>query len=185
MHRQRRCSFVGVRNRSSNPSRRFQSQSCRGFMGKECLSEPAAARKIFTQSTNTRGDSPMVTRNRIGATLCALMLGVSGSLSVQADVVTDWNQTACDVVAKVGPGASGHRMMAIVQVAVFEAVNSIDPRYVPYMPRGPAAPGASVDAAVAASNRKVLAALMPGEIATIEAAYEAAVKKIPDGPSKV
>lgn len=127
----------------------------------------------------------MVIRNRIEAMLCALMLGVSGSVPVRADVITDWNQTACDVVAKVGPGAPGHRMMAIVQVAVFEAVNSIDPRYVSYMPRGAAAPGASVDAAVAASNRKVLAALMPGEMAVIEAAYEAAVKKIPDGPSKV
>jgi len=125
----------------------------------------------------------MVIRSIIQATLCALVIGGNAS-AARADVITDWNQTACDVVAKVGPGAAGHRMMAVAQVAVFEAVNAIDPRYVPYMPRVQAPPGASVDAAVAAANRAALLAMMPGEESTIEAAYATAVKKIADGPSK-
>jgi PAP2 superfamily protein len=126
----------------------------------------------------------MINRSVIPATLCAFAIGFGYSLPARADVISDWNQTACDVVAKVGPGAPGHRMMAVAQVAVFEAVNAIDPRYVPYMPRIQAPPGASVDAAVAAANRAVLLALMPGEKPNIEAAYETAVKKIADGPSK-
>ena len=126
----------------------------------------------------------MVIRSMIPATLCALVIGVGNSLPARADVISDWNQTACDVVAKVGPGAPGHRMIAVAQVAVFEAVNAIDPRYMPYMPRIQAPPGASVDAAVAAANRAVLLALMPGEESNIEAAYESAMKKIADGPSK-
>ena len=103
----------------------------------------------------------MINRSVIPATLCALVIGVGNSPPARADVISDWNQTACDVVAKVGPGAPGHRMIAVAQVAVFEAVNAIDPRYVPYMPRIQAPPGASVDAAVAAANRAVLLALMP------------------------
>jgi len=83
----------------------------------------------------------MINRSLIPATLCALAIGLGSSLPARADVISDWNQTACDVVAKVGPGAPGHRMMAIAQVAVFEAVNAIDPRYVPYMPRIQAPPG--------------------------------------------
>ena len=126
----------------------------------------------------------MVIRSVIPATLCALAIGVGYNLPARADVISDWNQTACDVVAKVGPGAPGHRMIAVAQVAVFEAVNTIDPLYVPYMPRIQAPPGASIAAAVAAANRAVLLALMPGEKSNIEAAYEAAVKKIADGPSK-
>jgi hypothetical protein len=101
-----------------------------------------------------------------------------------ADVVTDWNERACAIVGKLGPGAPGHRAMAFVQVAVFEAVNSIDPRYTPYMQRIPVSPGASVDAAVAAANRAVLLAMVPADKAAIESAYQDAVAKIPEGQAK-
>jgi hypothetical protein len=69
-------------------------------------------------------------------------------------------------------------------VAVFDAVNSIESRYTPYLQKVPAAAGASVDAAVAAANRASLLALMPGEKAAIESAYQAALKGIPDGAGK-
>lgn len=115
--------------------------------------------------------------------LAALTLGTSMA-PARADVITDWNQTACDAVAKVGPGAPGHRMMAIVQVAVFEAVNSIEPRYAPWSSRIPAPAGASVEAAVAAANRATLTALMPAEKVAIEAAYQAALKTLPEGAAK-
>ena len=61
----------------------------------------------------------MINRSGILATLCVLVIGVGNSLPARADVIIDWNQTACDVVAKVGAGAPGHRMMAVAQVAVF------------------------------------------------------------------
>ena len=48
------------------------------------------------------------------------------------------------------------RMMAIVQVSVFEAVNAITGRYPAYGARLAPAPGASVDAAVAAATRTAL-----------------------------
>jgi hypothetical protein len=52
--------------------------------------------------------------------------------------------------------------------------------------RGPlqAAPGASVEAAVAAANRVTLAALAPVQQATIDKAYQAALATLPDGPAK-
>lgn len=118
-------------------------------------------------------------------TLLAALALSAGSMPTRADVITDWNQTACDAVAKVGPGAPGHRLLAVVQVAVFEAVNSIEPRYAPWLPRMTAPPGASVEAAVAAANRATLLALVPAEKATIEAAYQAALKALPDGVAKV
>lgn len=122
----------------------------------------------------------MASRSAIAALLSVLALGPGA----RADTVTDWNQTACEVVAKLGPGAPGHRAMAVVQVAVFEAVNAIEPRYASYLQRVPAPPGTSVDAAIAAANRAVLVGLMPAEKAAVDAAYQAALKGLPDGAAK-
>jgi hypothetical protein len=122
----------------------------------------------------------MASRSAIAVLLSVLALGTGA----RADTVTDWNQTACEVAGKLGPGSPGHRVMAVVQVAVFEAVNAIEPHYQPYLQRVPAPAGASVDAAIAAANRTVLAALMPAEKAAVESAYEAALKGLPDGAAK-
>src|SRR5258708_31088172 len=84
---------------------------------------------------------------RLGTAVVALAVLLSGAARIaQADVITDWNDKACKIVAGMGPGAPGHRLMAIVQVSVFEAVNSIEPRYTPYMQKVAAPAGASVAA---------------------------------------
>jgi hypothetical protein len=101
-----------------------------------------------------------------------------------ADIVTDWNDKACMLVSKAGPGAPGHRMMAGVQVAVYDAVSSIGGKHKPYVSKVDAPAGASVDAAVAAANRAVLAQLMPAEKDAIEGAYRDAIAKVPDGAAK-
>jgi hypothetical protein len=75
-------------------------------------------------------------------------------------------------------------MMAIVQVSVFEAVNAITGRYPASRVKIAAAPGASVDAAVAAATRTALLKLMSAQQAVIEADYQAALKPLPDGPAK-
>ena len=58
----------------------------------------------------------------------AMMTGVTPS--AYADVVTDWNAPAGDIVlaAKLAP-AMPYRAMAVVQSAVYEAVNAITKRY--------------------------------------------------------
>ena len=65
------------------------------------------------------------------------------SVPAQADVVTDWNEIACAISGTGGGGATGHRLMAIVQVSVFDAVSAIDGRWKPYMGPLSAPPGAS------------------------------------------
>ena len=86
---------------------------------------------------------------------------LAGSLA-QADVVTDWNITAGDIaVAAKLPPPPTYRIMAIVQSAVYEAVNAITKRYPSERVKLDAAPGASVDAAVAAANRATLLQLVP------------------------
>ena len=63
-----------------------------------------------------------------------------------ADAVTDWNAIMQATVATSNPFFQG-RSAAIVEVAVFEAVNTITGDYKPYLGTLTAPPGASPDAA--------------------------------------
>jgi hypothetical protein len=67
---------------------------------------------------------------------------------------------------------------------VYEAVNAITRSYPPEHVPLHAAPGASVEAAVAAANRGTLAQLVPAQQSIIETAYHTALAMIADGPSK-
>src|SRR5215471_13468945 len=118
-------------------------------------------------------------------TLLIVAAVLRAGVMAQADVVTDWNSTACDiaVAAKLGT-AFGYRVLAMVQTAVYEAVNAITKRYPPERVKLDAAPGASVEAAVAAANRATLAALVPVQQAAIDKAYQAALATLPDTPAK-
>ena len=102
-----------------------------------------------------------------------------------ADVVTDWSTTAGEIASagKLPPGGA-YRAVAVVQTAVYDAVNAITKRYPPAHGSLQAAPGASVEAAVAAANRATLSALVPVQQATIDKAYQAAVAPLPEGPAK-
>jgi hypothetical protein len=105
--------------------------------------------------------------------------------AAQADVVTDWNTTAAGIVAaaKLPPHPS-YRTMAIVQAAVFEAVNAITRRYPVERVELDTGRGASVEAAVAAANRTALTQLVPTQRAAIDGAYQAALSTIPAGRAK-
>ncbi len=114
--------------------------------------------------------------------LAAVML--AGAPGVHADVVTDANAKAAGVVSKIPATPLAVRAMAIVQASVFEAVNAITARFPPYRVKIPAAPGASVEAAVAAATRAALLKLVPAEQAAIDADYQAAMRQVPEGPAK-
>lgn len=103
-----------------------------------------------------------------------------------ANAVVHWNGVAAQAFAPIhGTNSIGQsRTLAIVQAAVHDAVNAIDRRYAAYTPGVPAAPNASVDAAVAAAARDALVALLPEQAALVEAAYEAALQALPDGQAK-
>jgi hypothetical protein len=103
--------------------------------------------------------------------------------AANADVISDWNARAGGIVVESRLGTPpAVRVMAIVQTAVHEAVSDVV-RNRP-APRQLSAPGASIDAAVAAANRATLAKLIPAQQASIDAAYQAAIVAIPDGPAK-
>ncbi len=103
-----------------------------------------------------------------------------------AGVVRQWNEIATDAVVVTGanaPAASGV-LMAMVQLAVYDAVVAIRGGYEPYA--GPifASRGASVAAAVAQSAHDVLVDLLPAQTAALDAQLAATLGTIRDGRAK-
>jgi len=98
-------------------------------------------------------------------------------VDASADVVTDWNIKAGEIVIESKLGTPpAIRVMAIVQTAVHEAVVAAG--------HHPSAASASVEAAVAAANRIALGKLLPAQQTSIDSAYEAALARVTDGPAK-
>ena len=107
------------------------------------------------------------------------------SMDARADVVTDWNDVAvAHVVAARQLPPDGARAVAMMHVAMFDAINAVQPRYTPYAFKGKAPAGASAEAAGAAAARTVLLKLYPEQSAAIEKAYAASLAAIPDGAGK-
>ena len=100
-----------------------------------------------------------------------------------ANVITDWDETATAIVAPMPP-YSAQRLMAIVDVAMFDAVNSIERRYQPYLAQLATDPATSKEAAAAAAAATVLASIDPKTAEDMKAALARYLAAIPDGQTK-
>src|SRR5262245_33534701 len=126
------------------------------------------------------------------ATAAASVLCSAGV--ARADVVTEWNgYMQATVVMNSPPLAPSNpnlqtRWGAIVQLAVFEAVNSITGDYVPYLGTIVAPPGASPEAAAVAAAHRTLVTLRsnlnPLILADLDSKRAASLDAIPPGPAK-
>ena len=118
----------------------------------------------------------------VRAGLPAAVLAITGI--ARADVVTDSNARAAEIASTIRLTPVAVRAMALVQVSVFDAVQSIEGRYRPLIVASGAKPGASVEAAVAAATRAALLATVPGQKEAIETDYQAALAHLPAGSAK-
>src|SRR6266700_7522754 len=98
-------------------------------------------------------------RNLVIAVIAVFVL--STSVLSRADAVTDWNAVMQATVATSNAFVQA-RSAAIVQLGVFEAVNSITGKYMPYLATISAPPGASSEAAAVAAAYRTLVTLYPG-----------------------
>jgi len=117
------------------------------------------------------------------ATLIGLLLvGFSGPTA--ADVVTDWNEKAVAAGYAATAGVANSRNVAIVHVAMFEALNSIEPRYTPYRAALPVMPGASREAAAATAAHYVLVRAYPSQAKELDKALQASLAAVGEGSAK-
>lgn len=92
--------------------------------------------------------------------------------TVTADVVTDWNAiTLQAAVAANRPGPSSVVDIAIVQLAVYDAVQAIEKRYTPYYIEIPGASGSPVAAAAKAAH-DVLVSRFPAQASSLNTTYQ-------------
>jgi hypothetical protein len=99
-----------------------------------------------------------------------------------ANVITDWNETAGALVQLPPPQA--HRVTAIVQLAMFDAVNSIERLYRPYLVQPPTTPETSEDAAAAMAAGVALISLLPHSAEKVNGILLSYLAAIPDGEAK-
>lgn len=97
----------------------------------------------------------------------------------RADVVTAWNQ---QVVASGGPAIQ--RTLAMVHIAMFDAMNAIEREYKPYLRLQKPARDAAPEAAAASAAYGVLVRRFPSQHAALAATLAASLASIPNGPAK-
>jgi MYXO-CTERM domain-containing protein len=113
----------------------------------------------------------------------AAVLAIASSAS--ADVITDWNGTGIEILRDraVGPNKST-RVLAIAQLAAYDAVVAITKSHEPYLPGLEADLPASPEAAAAQAAHDVLLALYPDAEEELADALTDSLEAIDDGDAE-
>lgn len=118
------------------------------------------------------------------AILCSVAIVASAAGAVVADPVLDANVLAARIASTIPQTPVAVRAMALVQVSVYDAVQSIAGPYPPLILKTKPAADASVEAAIAAATRAALLAAVPAEKERIDADYQVAIAAIPAGSAR-
>jgi len=114
---------------------------------------------------------------------------------MSADAVLDWNAVALAAQANdhtpsivstpdQGGPTRAARALAIVHAAIYDAVNSIDQSYAPYLVKDTFSKHASIDAAASQAAHDTLVALYPNQKAMFDAALHSSLADVPNGASE-
>jgi len=103
--------------------------------------------------------------------------------SADEDVILRWNRVLTETIRTPGAHPSATifpvRSYAMMHAAMFDAVNSIENRYTPYLVNVRGSRIASTDAAAAKAARDVLTALYPAREDIYDAEFAASIQGIP------
>jgi hypothetical protein len=116
----------------------------------------------------------------------AALLALTVAAPARADAVMDWNVIATTTLGAAPAQAPTVAMihLAMVHGAVYDAVNSIDGGYEPYLVGIRARRWYSEDAAAATAAYRVLAAVRPDQQTTLAGLYMASLDRIAAGRAK-
>ena len=169
-----RTDRTGSRVARSSPARRRPDR--KGFLMKRTSEHPR------------RGAGVVLAVAALCAALAMPMIPTAGAVveTASADMVIEWHGNAMTAVftnARQGPTVAV-LSLAIVQGAVYDAVNAIEGGYQPYLAAPAADPEDSMDAAVATAAHHTLVALFPTQQTTLDALYAESLAEIPNGPGE-
>ena len=135
--------------------------------------------------------NPLTPFKKIPILLSLIVLALVASPRVaRADAVTDWNAIASNsiVVTAGQPPQVSALSFAMVQGAVYDAVNAIDRGHRPYLIQPSSQPTDSKEAAAATAAFRVLVGfpdlpgLFPSQLPTLQPQYDAYIAGLPDDP---
>ena len=132
----------------------------------------------------------MIRISKRAVAVCAAFVTVLSAPAVaRADVIGEWNAFAQAQTIPIRPTAHGEsRGMAMVEGAVYDAVNALQPDHRPYLldlQALHAQPFGSQAAAIATAAHDVLVTIVPsGQVGAVHAQRDATLAGIADGPSK-
>src|SRR4029453_9749063 len=108
----------------------------------------------------------------IGVINLASVIGIPA----RGDVVTDWNNAALDAIRtdRTAPPIAS-RSLAIVHVAIYDAVNGIARTHEPYLGRSSGCSSAPRVAAAGAAAHQALVSLFPSHTSTFDALHAASL----------
>jgi hypothetical protein len=114
--------------------------------------------------------------------LACVLAALCAPPAAHADAVIDWSLHAQTAILATGPTPHASTLsFAMVHGAIYDAVNAIDHRYAPYLDVPRARRRSSQDAAAATAAFRVLAALYPAQLDTLQSEYDASLAAVPDG----
>jgi hypothetical protein len=106
------------------------------------------------------------------AAIAVLAFILAAPTSVHADAVADWNAIAIQAtITGARPGPTAFLDIAVVQAAVYDAVQAIEGQYQPYAVEIAGATGSPVAAAATAAHH-VLVNRFPAQAASLDQTYE-------------
>ena len=101
-----------------------------------------------------------------------------------ADVVSDWNEKVISFAVARGWGPAADRLMAMTNLAMFDAVNAVERRYRPYLMNFEVTAPTSKEAAAASAAASLLASVDPSAAKEAKLTLAAYLANIPDGAPK-
>jgi hypothetical protein len=108
--------------------------------------------------------------------------GTARNGATSGQEVIKWNQLLRQILRIPGahpPTINGSRSSAMMHIAIFDAVNSIERSFTPYFIEVRASRGASKEAATAQAAHDVLVALYPGQQDMLDAALAESLDSLP------
>jgi hypothetical protein len=113
----------------------------------------------------------------------ALLIGERAASG--AELIIVWNDLALRAIRYANvPPPPAVRQMAIVHLAMFDALDGIDHKYKPYLVDKEAVGESSREAAVSAAAHHVLRTLFPKSADVLDSHYDAVLAAIPNTPAK-
>jgi hypothetical protein len=124
--------------------------------------------------------------SKIFATIASLTLSLVPQTPLRADAVTDWNAITLATLAAMNEArpSPSSRTLAIVHIAIYDAVNSIEHRFSPYAVDAEAARGASPEAAAIAAAYTALTSLYPSQAQSLAETYAKSLAAIRESAAK-